>query len=1392
MSLKKFSVGTLQSKKVSTYKFSSNRLSLRRFPFPSAPVTPTAVYVEDVFSTFLYTGNSGSTQSIPNNIRLGDGATSAGWIATLSSSNLEFSVYGEDVAIDSSGNVYVCGTQYGTGYNFQIAKYNSTGTLLWQKTMSTVYYASSITVDSNDNVYVAGTVIIGTDEAYIIKLDSSGNIQWQRTLGGANSQQAQSVKVDSSGNVYIGGTAQNASSGYDLFIAKYDASGTLQWQRLLGLFGTSFNFGYDLALDSSGNPHICGIETVSTRYRMFVAKYDTSGVFQWQRRLTGSDTDDRGQGVAVDSAGNVYMCGFSNSGGSPGSFNSILAKYNSSGVLQWQRSLGLGYPTQDYGYSVTVDSNDDVFISGSTNGFDTDKFLIAKYNSSGVLQWQRILGRNESISGIGAAYGYSIKVDNRSSMYICGYIQDPNGKQRMLIAKLPADGTGIGGYEVGGYTYRYEESTLTNSASTFSNTAGVLNNTAASLSNTSNTFTTSTSNLTSSLATVSTGTGSGGMVWIKARSGVTNHAIYDTARGATLDLASNLTDGQTTQTTGLTSFNFNGFTIGSLSKLNGGSALYASWTFRKQAKFFDVVTYTGNGLDNRQIPHNLGATPGCFMIKRTDTAGSWTVYHRSIGSSNYLTLSSTGASAPGSYFNDTDPTSTAFTVSSGPLVNSSGGTYVAYLFAHDAGGFGNLGTDNIISCGSFTTDGSENSTTVLGYEPQWLLLKAFDGATAASQSWQIFDSVRGLTVNATDDSALQPNNTNTETQLNRIGITSTGFTTNAFGTNTSFIYIAIRRGPMRTPTDASKVFQPVVYTGTNVDNRLVPTGILTDMIMARQRNSTSIGFVVGDRLRSNEYLRTDNDSAGVTDADSLMTPTVGYGNSFSAMNGFGVGNDATSQLNISTVASNQVVEAFARAPGFFDIVTYTGTGVARTVNHNLGAVPKMMWIKGLNAAADSWIVYSSALGSDVYVGLQSSVEPTTSTTALNSTAPTASVFSVGSNGETNGNGDSFVAYLFGEIPGISKVSYYLGKGAGTVNQIDCGFTTGARFLLVKSLLGVASWYVWDTARGIVAGNDPYILADLTNAETTNQDYVDSYAAGFELSTTAPEQLNGSYADNWDGQTIAGTSNFLDVMYENGYWVAAVTTNIYYSVSGYGWTLVSSISAGAVYGLAFGNGLYVAVGGSGRISTSSNLTSWTARTSGTTSALNGAAYAFGKYWACGASGTVVSSTDGVTWSTVSIGTANTLNRVRFLNGNLIFVGNSGTIVTTADGTTFTVQTSGTVNAINDVTYGNGLYVIVTNNGTIHTSPTLVTWTSRNPGNLAGNDINGVVWTGSRFVAVATLGETGYSADGITWPNGAAAGSANIPCVAYGNDMIIAGNSDGTVYASNPKFIFIAIA
>jgi hypothetical protein len=585
----------------------------------------------------------------------------------------------------------------------------------------------------------------------------------------------------------------------------------------------------------------------------------------------------------------------------------------------------------------------------------------------------------------------------------------------------------------------------------------------------------------------------GGLVWLKGRSGATDHALYDTARGATFDLASNTSVAQTTQATGLTSFDSTGFSIGALAKLNTSAATYASWTFREQAKFFDVVTYTGNGTAGLTVSHNLGATPGVIIVKRTDGNTNWRVYHRSLGATQYLDLDGTDAATTATtIWNDTAPTSTVFSVGTNSGVNASGGTYIAYLFAHDAGGFGLNGTDNVISCGSFTTDGSGNATVSLGYEPQWLMIKK----SSAAQNWNIFDSMRGMPVGSAD-SRLFPNSSAAEDTSDDLDINATGFSikNNAFGASATCIYIAIRRGPMKVPTTGTSVFTPVARSGTGA-TATVSNTITTDLIISMTRN-TGQNSGVWDRLRGfTKYLATTSTAIEGTGADTVT-----------AMNNtaYVLGADsATDRINRSgyTYAN----WTFSRAPSFFDEVCYTGNNTARTLNHNLGAVPELMIIKNREQATD-WIVYSATLGATKNIRLNTTAAEATNTIYFNSTAPTSTVFSVGADGDVNNSTRGYVTYLFATCAGVSKVGSY--TGTATTQTINCGFTAGARFVLIKRTDSTGDWYVWDSARGIIAGNDPYLLINSAAAEVTSTDYVDTAATGFELSSTAPAAINAN-------------------------------------------------------------------------------------------------------------------------------------------------------------------------------------------------------------------------------------------------------------------------------------------
>jgi hypothetical protein len=219
------------------------------------------------------------------------------------------------------------------------------------------------------------------------------------------------------------------------------------------------------------------------------------------------------------------------------------------------------------------------------------------------------------------------------------------------------------------------------------------------------------------------------------------------------------------------------------------------------------------------------------------------------------------------------------------------------------------------------------------------------------------------------------------------------------------------------------------------------------------------------------------------------------------MDGVKVGTTST----ITNASGNTFINyLFRRAPGFFDVVCYTGTGSATTVAHNLNVVPELMIVKG-RSGTTAWQAYSNALANTEYLVLNTTAAKATGATRWNSTTPTSSVFSLGTASEVNTNAATYVAYLFASCPGVSKVGSYTGTGATQV--VNCGFAAGARFVLIKRTDNTGDWYVWDSARGIVAGNDPYLLLNSTAAEVTTTDWVDTAASGFELSNAAGNLVN---------------------------------------------------------------------------------------------------------------------------------------------------------------------------------------------------------------------------------------------------------------------------------------------
>jgi hypothetical protein len=302
---------------------------------------------------------------------------------------------------------------------------------------------------------------------------------------------------------------------------------------------------------------------------------------------------------------------------------------------------------------------------------------------------------------------------------------------------------------------------------------------------------------------------------------------------------------------------------------------------------------------------------------------------------------------------------------------------------------------------------------------------------------------------------------------------------------------------MKVPTLGTSVFSTNVRTGTGSAASITGIGFPPDVIF-NKTTAAAEDWNLFDKLRGRAKFLYPSYPTGESPACSATQDLVSFD-----QNGFSVGDRAYSQINFASRAG--VNEIMRRAPSFLDVVCYTGTGSNTTFTHNLGAVPQLMIVKS-RTASNNWDTYCSALANTQYLVLNDPAAAATGATRWNSTTPTSSVFSVGTSTTTNATADTFVAYLFATCPGVSKVGSYSGNTSNIVT-VACGFTSGARFVMIKRTDSTGDWYVWDSVRGITSGNDPYVLMNTAGVEVTGTNYVDTDTTGFKVTAAAPAALN---------------------------------------------------------------------------------------------------------------------------------------------------------------------------------------------------------------------------------------------------------------------------------------------
>ena len=310
-------------------------------------------------------------------------------------------------------------------------------------------------------------------------------------------------------------------------------------------------------------------------------------------------------------------------------------------------------------------------------------------------------------------------------------------------------------------------------------------------------------------------------------------------------------------------------------------------------------------------------------------------------------------------------------------------------------------------------------------------------------------------------------------------------------------------------------FNTVIYTGNGASNRAVTSGFATDFVWIKNRGTTD-DHVLFDKIRTGtKYLYSNQTSAEATYSSQEVTfentgVNVGSYQSINQNSGNiaswhwkanGAGSANTAGSINSTVSANTT--------NGFSIVSYTGTGSNATVGHGLGVAPSLIITKARTASGRFWGVYSKPLENTGVMALNSTQAFDTSATYWNNTSPTDTLFSVGTNGDTN-SASAMIAYCFADVQGFSKFGSYLGTGNADGPFIYTGFKPA--FVMGKKSSGVEDWFLFDNKRDSYNVNYKLLYPNASNAEYTGVSARNDFLSnGFKMRTTDGKE-------NQSGQT----------------------------------------------------------------------------------------------------------------------------------------------------------------------------------------------------------------------------------------------------------------------------------
>tara|TARA_A100001201_G_scaffold139703_1_gene131960 strand:+ start:930 stop:4478 length:3549 start_codon:yes stop_codon:yes gene_type:complete len=518
---------------------------------------------------------------------------------------------------------------------------------------------------------------------------------------------------------------------------------------------------------------------------------------------------------------------------------------------------------------------------------------------------------------------------------------------------------------------------------------------------------------------------------------------------------------------------------------------------------FSIVKFTGDG-SVQPVPHGLSSAPEMILFKNLDSTGDWQVYHTSTGNGNKLVLNDNAAASSTTRFDSTSPTASVFTFNS----SSYTGGIIAYCF-HSVSGFSKFGT---------YTGSTSGVTITTGFKPDFILIKC----TSNVEYWAILDTRRGT------EKVLNPDRDAVEgdSTLNTFTVSSTGFsfphqdTADAMLNENGYEYIywAVAKNVPSNTTLANS-FKTVTYTGTGNDGLAVTgIGFRPDMVWIKNRDLVRdhnlADSVQGPNKEITPNLTEAVENRSITSFDSdgftLDNASGNYNDNGSSHVAWCWKAGNTWQSNVDGGIPSTVNVNTANG---FSIVKWEGTGSATTVGHGLGAAPEMIIVKNLSNSHSGnahWAVYHTGVGETKVIYLNRDNAEGTSSAFWNDTAPTSSVFSIGTDNDVNVDGEEFIAYCWDSVSGFSSIGTYTGNGSTTGPTVTTGFQPD--FLLVKDKTNASTnWRIVDSVRGTDATDGSGLFPNLNIAEQTDgtQHAVEFQSNGFQIRNATSGWNNNS-------------------------------------------------------------------------------------------------------------------------------------------------------------------------------------------------------------------------------------------------------------------------------------------